>query len=68
MGNNCQSAFETLKRRLTEVPVLVYPDFSPAVSELQLHMNASATGLGAVLKQGGNVIAYASRTLIQAEH
>jgi len=67
-SNNCQSVFETLKRKLTEVPVLVYPDFSPAVSELQLHMNASATGLGAVLKQGGNVIVYASRTLIQAEH
>jgi len=30
-------------------------------------MDASATGLGAVLEQGGKVIAYASRTLTSAE-
>jgi len=57
VGNNCQSAFETLKRRLTEVPVLVYPDFSPVAGEFHLHMDASATELGAVLEQGGNIIA-----------
>ena len=65
--NNYQSAFETLKRKLTEVPVLAYPSFSLTANQFQLHTDASATGLGAVLEQGGKVVAYASRTLTQAE-
>ena len=65
--NTCQSAFEALKRKLTEVPVLAYPSFSPTANQFQLHTDASATGLGAVLEQGGKVVAYASRTLTQAE-
>ena len=65
--NNCQSAFECLKSHLTRVPVLAYPDFSTTASHFQLHTDASATGLGAVLEQGGKVVAYASRTLNQAE-
>ena len=65
--NNCQSAFEALKRKLTEVPVLAYPSFSLTANQLQLHTDASATGLGAVLEQGGKVVAYAGRTLTQAE-
>lgn len=59
-----QTAFETLKCRLTSDPVLAFPDFSlPFILEI----DASLTGLGAVLSQdqGGSrkVIAYASRAL-----
>ena len=34
---------------------------------LQTNAAASAAGLGAVLEQGGHVIAYASRTLTKSE-
>ena len=62
-NNNCQTAFETLKRHLTQAPVLAYPDFSANASQFRLHTNASATGNGAVLEQDGKVVADASRTL-----
>ena len=65
--NNCQLAFETLKKSLTQAPVLAYPNFSSSASQFQLHTDASAIGLGAILEQGGKVVAYASRTLTQAE-
>ena len=65
--NNCQLAFETLKKSLTQAPVLAYPNFSSSASQFQLQTDASAIGLGAILEQGGKVVAYASRTLIQAE-
>ena len=44
-NNNCQSAFETLKRHLTQAVVLVYPDFSANAGPFQLHTDAGATGL-----------------------
>ena len=65
--NNCQLAFETLKKSLTQAPVLAYPNFSSSASQFQLHTDASAIGLGAILEQGDKVVAYASRTLTQAE-
>ena len=43
------------------------PKFTPTASQFQLHTNASAIGLGAVLEQCGKVVAYASRTLTKAE-
>ena len=65
--NNCQVAFEALKKCLTQSPILAYPNFTPTACQFQLHTNARAFGLGAVQEQCGKVVAYASRTLTQAE-
>ena len=67
-SDDCQHAFEELKRSLMNPPVLAYPDFSlPFI----LTTDGSLQGLGAVLsqKQGGveYVIAFASRGLRGAE-
>lgn len=64
----CQEAFQSLKVKLTNAPVLGYPDYSlPFI----LQTDASGEGLGAVLVQvqGGaeRVIAFASRGLSPAE-
>ena len=57
----CQDAFETLKKALTEAPILAYPDFS---QPFQL-----ATDAGNDAKRNGKevVIAYAGRKLNPAE-
>jgi hypothetical protein len=60
----CQNAFETLKRKLTQAPILGYPDFDKM---FYLFTDASGIGLEAVLAQKDDqgkekVIAYASRT------
>ena len=57
---DCSDAFDTLKRLLTEAPVLVYPTFGSKALEFVLQTDASAVGLGAVLEQYGHPIAYAS--------
>jgi hypothetical protein len=44
----CQKAFEKLKVKLTEAPILSRPDYS---RPFELHTNWSAVGLGAVLVQ-----------------
>ena len=61
----CEEAFQELKKRLTEAPVLAFPVFH---QRFLLDTDASGIGLGAVLAQkqeGGSVrpVAYASRTL-----
>ena len=63
----CQSAFDILKERLTQAPVLTYPEFSPSSEPFSLQTDASAVGIGVVLEQAGHVVAYASRTLTQSE-
>ena len=59
-----QAAFDTLIEKLTTAPVLAYADFT---LPFELHCDASAKGLGAVLyRQQGDklrVIAYASRAV-----
>jgi hypothetical protein len=44
----CQDAFEFLKQRLTNVPILAYPDFS---RDFILDTDASKEAIGAVLSQ-----------------
>ena len=67
--NECQNAFEDLRRRLVTTPVLAYPDYTrPFI----LDTDASDTGIGAVLSQLGpegeeTVLAYASRSLSKPE-
>ena len=63
----CQTAFDTLKAKLTEAPILVYPRFDPEAHPFVLQTDASAVGIGAVLEQGGHVVAYASHTLTKSE-
>ena len=65
----CESAFDYLKTCLITAPVLAYPDFN---KNFILETDASILGLGAILSQpqeDGKLhpIAYASRTLSQAE-
>jgi transposase InsO family protein len=61
-------AFNSLKDKLTTAPILAYADYS---KPFILHVDASGSGLGAVLyqEQDGKprVIAYASRSLNSAE-
>ncbi|XP_040361820.1 uncharacterized protein LOC121049220 [Rosa chinensis] len=59
-SKNCERSFQELKSRLTSAPILSLPDDS---GEYVIYSDASRQGLGCVLMQHGNVIAYASRQL-----
>ena len=58
--DDCSRSFIELKRQLTHAPVLVLP--RPGIP-YDVYTDASGTGLGCVLMQEGQVIAYASRQL-----
>ena len=63
-SDECQHAFDTIKEKLTQAPILRRPDYS---REFELHTDWSGVGLGAVLVQRDDdgreyVIAYASRS------
>ena len=66
--DNQQKSFEVLKEKLTEPPVLAYADYR---LPFKLHMDASTTGIGAVLYQyqdgQDRVVCYASRSLKPSE-
>ncbi|XP_050908927.1 uncharacterized protein LOC127122669 [Lathyrus oleraceus] len=56
----CEKSFVELKKRLTSAPVLILPN--PDESFV-VYCDASKMGLGGVLMQNGQVVAYASRQL-----
>ncbi|KAJ9553882.1 LOW QUALITY PROTEIN: hypothetical protein OSB04_017927 [Centaurea solstitialis] len=59
-GEEQEVAFDTLRRKLCEAPVLTLPE---GVEDLTVYCDASYHGLGCVLMQRGRVIAYASSQL-----
>ncbi|GJS27525.1 putative reverse transcriptase domain-containing protein [Tanacetum coccineum] len=59
-GENQESAFQLLKQKLYEAPILALPEGN---DDFAVYCNATLQGLGAVLKQRKKVIAYASRQL-----
>ena len=67
-SEDCQTAFDQLKTRLTTSPVTAFPDFS---QEFRLYTDASTAGLGAILAQVRDgkerIICCATRALNKAE-
>ncbi|KAI3821419.1 hypothetical protein L1987_08987 [Smallanthus sonchifolius] len=59
-GPKQEEAFQTLKQKLCNAPILTLPDRN---DDLVVYCDASNQGLGCVLMQRGKVIAYASRQL-----
>ncbi|GJZ23282.1 putative reverse transcriptase domain-containing protein [Tanacetum coccineum] len=59
-GEEQELAFQTLKDKLCNAPVLALPD---GPKDFVVYCDASGIGLGYVLMQRGKVIAYASRQL-----
>nr|XP_043632205.1 uncharacterized protein LOC122603512 [Erigeron canadensis] len=55
-----EGAFQTLKEKLSQEPILTLPD---GVEDFSVYCDASFNGLGCVLMQKVRVIAYASRQL-----
>jgi hypothetical protein len=60
----CDAAFHKLRTLLTSAPVLAQPDIE---KPFDVYSNASGIGLGGVLMQEGQVIAYTSRQLRKHE-
>nr|GEV58292.1 putative reverse transcriptase domain-containing protein [Tanacetum cinerariifolium] len=59
-GEEQENAFQTLKDKLCNAPVLALLD---GLKDIVVHCDASGIGLGCMLIQRGKVIAYASRQL-----
>ncbi|GJS48153.1 putative reverse transcriptase domain-containing protein [Tanacetum coccineum] len=59
-GEEQKNAFQTLKGKLCNAPVLALPD---GPKDFMVYCDASGLGLGCVLMQRGKVIAYAPRQL-----
>ena len=64
----CQGSFEGVKAALTSAPVLAQPCFDGDAPGFEVWCDASDFGTGAVLLQGGRVIAFQASALHQAEH
>ena len=63
----CQKSFDQIRNCLVSAPVLAMPDLSVGAPTFYVHCDASLIGIGAVLIQGGQPVAYESRKIIQAE-
>ncbi|KAI3678914.1 hypothetical protein L6452_38218 [Arctium lappa] len=63
-GAKQEEAFQTLKQKLSSAHVLSLPD---GAEDFFVYSDASKMGLGCVLMQRGNVIAYVSRQLKEHE-
>ncbi|GKA22983.1 putative reverse transcriptase domain-containing protein, partial [Tanacetum coccineum] len=63
-GDKQDEAFQILKEKLCNAPVLALPD---GPDDFVVYCNASKQGFGSVLMQRGKVIAYASRQLKKHE-
>ncbi|GKF21209.1 putative reverse transcriptase domain-containing protein, partial [Tanacetum coccineum] len=59
-GKDQETAFQLLKQKLCEAPILALPEGN---NDFVVYYDASLQGLGAVLMQREKVIAYASRQL-----
>ncbi|BDA51672.1 Transposon Tf2-9 polyprotein [Coccomyxa sp. Obi] len=60
----CQACFDWLKRCLQNPPVLALANFA---QQFEVRADASSTGVGAVLMQGGRPLAYESASFSPAE-
>ncbi|XP_016192240.1 uncharacterized protein LOC107633120 [Arachis ipaensis] len=58
--SECEESFQALKQKLTTVPVLMLPKPN---EPFEVYCDASLKGLGCVLMQHWNIVAYASRQL-----
>ncbi|KAA0062172.1 reverse transcriptase [Cucumis melo var. makuwa] len=63
-SDKCEQSFQELKKRLVTTPILALPITG---KDYVIYCDASRLGLGCVLMQDGNVIAYASRQLKEHE-
>jgi hypothetical protein len=61
----CEAAFHTLKRHLTEAPLLATPDFS---KPFEVVCDASTIAVGAILLQEDRPIAFESKKLNSAQY